>query len=91
MNYIPPENFNLPLEINEESRKHRSFVQNAASFQTDSGLKTLESSKYTFPICSFEEDILDVKMQELVNSDENLNQEIECYLDKLIDTKTLNI
>lgn len=87
MNYIPPANFNLPLQINEESRKHRSFVQNVASFQTDSGLKPLESSKYTFPICSFEEDILDVKMQELLNSDENLNQELECYLDKLTETK----
>ena len=85
--YIPPEGTELNLSINEKARKQRSFVQTAATFQTDSGEETLESSKYSFPIASFEQDILDVKIQELLDSDDNLNQDLKCYIDKLVETQ----
>ena len=41
-----------------------------------------------FPICSYEEDIPDEPMLFYLNSpDENFNQEISCYIDKLFDSK----
>lgn len=85
--YIPPEGTYLGLQINETSLAHRSFVQNPAIFQTDSGQRTLKPSMYSFPIAQYEQDISDVKMEELLNSDSNLNQDLKCYIDKLVETK----
>jgi hypothetical protein len=84
--YIPPEGTKLGLSIDEYSQSQRSFVQEPATFQTESGEKTLQASKYSFPIASFEQDIIDVKMEELLNSDDNLNQDLKCYIDKLVET-----
>jgi hypothetical protein len=44
-------------------------------------------SKYTFPMASYEQDITDVSIEELMNSNENLNQDLKCYIDKLCETK----
>lgn len=85
--YLPPEGTDLGIIENEVSKANRSFVQNPASFQTDSGQKTLQSSKYSFPVASFEQDILDVKMNDLINSDDNLDQDLKCYIDELVKTK----
>jgi len=85
--YLPPEGTDLGIIENEVSKANRSFVQGLASFQTDSGQKTLQSSKYSFPIASFEQDILDVKMINLINSDDNLDQDLKCYIDELVKTK----
>jgi hypothetical protein len=84
--YIPPQGTELNLSIDEYPRSQRSFVQNPAVFQTDSGQKTLQASKYSFPIASFEQDIIDAKMQELLDSDANLDQDLKCYIDKLVET-----
>jgi len=85
--YLPPEGTELEITENEISKANRSFVQGLASFQTDSGQKTLPSSKYSFPVASFEQDILDVKMIDLINSDDNLDQDLKCYIDELVKTK----
>jgi hypothetical protein len=85
--FIPPAGFSLPVQINDVSREHRTFVQSPAAFDTESGRKLLESSKFSFPICSYEEDILDVKIKELINSNDNLNQELKCYVDKMAKTE----
>jgi hypothetical protein len=85
--YLPPEGTDLEIIENEVSKANRSFVQSPASFQTDSGQKTLQSSKYSFPVASFEQDILDVKMINLINSDDNLDQDLKCYIDELVKTK----
>jgi len=47
----------------------------------------LPSSRYSFPLCSYEQDISDVKISELLSFDDNLNQDIKCYIDKLVETK----
>ena len=88
--YMPPEGFDLGLSIDQKARDKRSYVLNPATFTTDSGEKTLQSSKYSFPIASYEQDITDVKMEDLLNSDENLNQDIKCYIDKLVETENFN-
>lgn len=90
--YIPPEGYqpfdSLVDELNgiAKAQEHRSYILNPATFQTDSGNKTLDSSRYSFPICSFEEDILDIKIKELLETNDNLNQDVKCYIDKLVKT-----
>jgi len=44
------------------------------------------SSKYVFPICSYERDIPDNKLASYINSDENFNQELKCYVDLLCES-----
>jgi len=43
-------------------------------------------SKYVFPLCSYERDILDTKLISYVDSDENFNQDLKCYVDMLCET-----
>ena len=91
--YIPPTGFNpfdsLPDQLNGATiaREQRSYILNPATLQTDSGEKLLPSSRYSFPICSYEQDILDVKIEELLASDSNLDQDLKCYIDKLVETE----
>jgi len=91
--YLPPSGYNpfdsqlVGLDGVATARKHRSFALNPASFETDSGNKLLESSRYSFPICSYEQDILDVKIEELLASNDNLDQDLKCYIDKLVKTE----
>ena len=44
------------------------------------------SSKYVFPICSYERDIPDNKLSSYINSDDNFNQDLKCYVDLLCET-----
>ena len=91
--YIPPKGYNPFSSLAAENRgnlkahEHRSYILNPASFETESGAKPLPSSRYSFPLCSYEQDISDVKISELLNFDDNLNQDIKCYIDKLVETK----
>ena len=89
--YMPPKDFNLSIaptpEREQSSIKHRSYLLEPASFSVDGEYEsTLESSRYSFPICSYEQDISDVKMLELLDSNSNLDQELKCYIDKLVKT-----
>ena len=47
---------------------------------------TTPTSKYIFPLCSYEQDIADRKITSYINSDENFNQDIKCYVDQLCET-----
>ena len=44
------------------------------------------SNRYSFPVCSFEQDVKDNKLKSYVDSDENFNQDIKCYIDGLTQT-----
>jgi len=85
--YMPPEGFEPQLSVNDKAREARSYILEPARFLTANGEKTLQSSKYTFPICSYEQDISDIKLIDLLNSNDNLNQDLKCYIDKLVKTK----
>ena len=43
-------------------------------------------SKSIFPLCFFEKDIPDNKLVSYIDSDENFNQELKCYVDGLAET-----
>jgi len=85
--YIPPAGSNFGTQNSTLAKNQRSFFLEPATFNTDSGEKTLHSSRWSFPIASYDLDILDVKMEDLLLSDSNLNQDTKCYIDKLVETK----
>ena len=45
-----------------------------------------EPSQYIFPLCQYERDIPDDKLSSFIDSDENFNQDLKCYIDKLTET-----
>ena len=63
------------LENHKNAKKEKSFIlrENA----------TLKSSRYIFPLCSYEEDIMDHKLYSYIESDDNFNQDLKCYVDGL--------
>ena len=51
-----------------------------------------KGSKFIFPVCSFEEDLPDEPMSFYLNSpDENFNQDVSCYVDKLFASDEYNL
>jgi hypothetical protein len=45
-----------------------------------------KEARYTFPLCSFERDVPDKKLFTYIDSDENFNQDLKCYVDLLCET-----
>ena len=43
-------------------------------------------TKYVFPICSYEKDILDNKIASYIDSTDDFNQDLKCYVDGLCET-----
>lgn len=81
--YVPKIGFE-PISITGENEQialaNRSYVHRLSSLDG-------KISKHTFPIASYEQDITDVTIKELVESNSNLNQDLKCYIDKLCETK----
>ena len=61
-----------------KANKEKNYILNPDS--------RLQSSRYIFPLCSFERDVPDNKLASYINSDENFNQELKCYVDGLTQT-----
>jgi hypothetical protein len=45
-----------------------------------------EEARYAYPLCSFERDVPDNKLALYIDSDENFNQDLKCYVDLLCET-----
>jgi hypothetical protein len=88
--YMPSKTFtpfaNLPDELanREMAKKHRSYILTSCSFEDG---QVYQNAKFSFPVASYEQDILDVKVSDILNSDDSLNQELKCYVDKLAETE----
>jgi hypothetical protein len=52
--------------------------------QSVTEIKTLQNSKYSFPLVNYEAPLNDVMLKELLNTDDNLNQDIKCYIDSMV-------
>jgi hypothetical protein len=81
--YVPKPGFE-PISVTNENKQ--LALANRSYMHTLSVLNG-KISRYTFPIASYEQDITDVTIQELIESDLNLNQDLKCYIDKLCETK----
>tara|TARA_Y100000593_G_C4281072_1_gene322799 strand:+ start:90 stop:1283 length:1194 start_codon:yes stop_codon:yes gene_type:complete len=87
--YLPPEGFD-PFDSQLASQKSDVIAKKNRSYSllpaTING-ESIVSSKYSFPIASYEQDVLDEKISFYLDSDENFNQDLKCYIDNLILTK----
>lgn len=70
--------------LQEHFKKEKSFFFSSAP--TFEGEKLIQA-KYSFPIASYEQDIGDLKVHTLVNADDDLNQNLKCYVDRLTETQ----
>lgn len=62
-------------------------VQANRSYSLQMNALTGKISNYTIPIASYEQDITDMTIKELLDSDSNFNQDLKCYIDKLCETE----
>ncbi len=78
---VMPRNFeplkSITQEIMQKANQEKSYV-----FKYPPTV----SSKYVFPICSFERDIPDNKLASYIDSDSNFNQDLKCYVDLMCET-----
>jgi len=91
--YVPFESFAPFASIADElssygkAQDFRSYLLTPPAFDIQGEQMPYEAARYSFPIASYEKDILDDKMSILFDTDEDLNQEIKCYIDGLVRTK----
>jgi len=70
------------------ARREKSYVFT----KLESEENILDSSfRYSIPIASYEQDVSDVKLATLANANDNLNEELKCYVDKLVETKEFKL
>jgi len=66
-------------ETNKQvAEKEKTFILNRISSVPNTG--------FVFPVASYEQDIQDNKLLSYIDSDVNFNQDLKCYIDKLVET-----
>jgi len=74
--YVPPDGFTMSdVQSTPFTRAEKSY-----HFETS---HVYPATKHIFPICSYELDLPDGKIEDYINSDENMNQHIKCFVDNL--------
>jgi len=95
INYIPPKDSFNPFSEKpdlDEIRKMREMAEQEMSFISDpmTGVG-FEHTQYSLPLVSYEQDINDVKLIDLIESDDNFNENLKCYIDKLVEQPKFKI
>lgn len=52
---------------------------------------SLEGSRYSFPLISFEQSLRDGPLADLGEMDDNLNQDLKCYIDRLVESNEFEL
>ena len=78
--YIPPSDFKPTISLNDAKRE-KSF-----RFADPTGDFPDHNTKKIFPIVSYEKDISDVPIIELDLNDDNFGEDINCYIEQLINS-----
>jgi len=85
--YTPPQN---PSMIDfyegvttEEANKFKSYKFKKATVQVDGTDTSYLASRYTFPVITYMQDVVDKKLNEIDLSDDNLGEDLKCYVDRL--------
>ena len=77
---MPPSSFDIEVDKEDTkiARGEKSYL-----FTPDG---KYPNSKHIFPLCFYERDVPDNKLISYIDSDENFNQELKCYVDLLCET-----
>ena len=87
---VPPTGFvqsKAPISSFSSSKSYRMAP---ATVTVDGQQAVYQESQTIIPLCSFEQDIEDKKINEIDLSSSTLGEQIECYLDNLASTKEFN-
>jgi len=96
--YIPDKSYNPSglvgsPQSGEIAQREKSFICKPLSYSVEGknalnqsyfDTKTLQGSKYTFPVVEFEQEITDTELIKLLDTDDDLNQELRCYIDNMV-------
>lgn len=52
---------------------------------------SLEGSRYSFPLMRFEQSLQDGPLADLAEMDDNLNQDLKCYIDRLVESNEFEL
>jgi hypothetical protein len=69
-------------KYDEAAVKFKSYHLNKAASEQG---PFIEYSDFPVPIVSYEQDIPDLKLFDLIDTDDNLNEDLKCYVDKLVE------
>ena len=90
--YCPPSAFSYDLTgLNAET--NRAFFHKPASIliEGEEEPRPWALTSRTIPIASFEQDVFDKKIKEINYEDENMGEELKCYIDKLVQTEEYQV
>jgi len=74
---------NAPTFDSEGAQIYESGAQEAGGFYSH--------TKYVIPMVSYEQDINDVKIISLLDTDDNFGEDLKCYIDKLVEDPKFKI
>lgn len=75
--YVPPKNFEI-----SNLKSSTGFTKREKSYFFESSFNYY-ATKFIFPVCSYEVDLPNARIEDYINSDENMNQNIKCLVDNL--------
>lgn len=90
--YCPPSAFSYDLtDLSAET--NRAFFHKPAmiSIEGEDEQRPWPLTARTVPIAVFEQDIIDRKIKDIDFEDENMGQDLKCYIDKLIQTEEYQV
>jgi len=88
--YCPPEAFSYDL-TDLAAERNRAFVHKPASILLGGTRMPWTLTSRTVPIAVFEQDILDKKITDIDFEDENMGEDLKCYIDKLVQTEEYQV
>ncbi len=88
--YVPTPNTVVNKPSRTKYKESRAYNLKAAKITVDGSEKTHAPTKNYFPLFSYEQDIIDRKIKEFDFTDDNLGEDIQCYLDKLLEKNDMD-
>jgi len=91
--YTPPDKYrsfysNVTLK---EGNKFKSYRFKPATVTVDGTETTYYATTNTFPIATFKQDVIDKKISEIDLNDDNLGEDLKCYVDQLCLTEDFRL
>lgn len=87
LSLIPPTGFSVPSPNDEMKR----IAQQEKAYYLKEASIGGPSTKYIFPLVSFEKDVLDDKISSIDWQDENFGEDLRCYIDNLVELPTFKL
>lgn len=75
----------------DAARREKSFIFTDLGGGTPGSAPLLPLFRHAIPLASYEQDVKDVKLKTLADATDDFNEDLKCYIDKLVDTPEYKI